>query len=206
MSGARWRSRCPARGWCGCSPRSPVRASVVDPDIGKRCSRGVRGGRPVNAMGGLLSQWWDASRVLARGLLVLAVLIDPEMVVTRGGIGSNPYFLEPVRSRSTVWLHGPSVSRRPRSARSRLRLIGAVHHALASLPQIESHRVSARMQDRRDAAIRSIGVPFPLRRTRQHGGRSPSPSRAYTVCFDDPAVVRARGSTLPPPSRSVAVG
>jgi predicted NBD/HSP70 family sugar kinase len=86
------------------------------------------------------------SEILARALLALASLIDPEMVVLGGGIGSNPYLLEPVRAALDDVAPWP-VRVETSALGPRAGVIGAVHHALASLPQIESHRVSARMQE-----------------------------------------------------------
>jgi predicted NBD/HSP70 family sugar kinase len=86
------------------------------------------------------------AEILASALLALASLIDPEMIVLGGGIGSNAYLLEPVRS--ALDAIAPWPTRVETSALGpRAGVIGAVHHALASLPQIESHRVSARMQE-----------------------------------------------------------
>jgi predicted NBD/HSP70 family sugar kinase len=86
------------------------------------------------------------SEILAHALLALASLIDPEMVVLGGGIGSNPYLLEPVRAALDVVAPWP-VRVETSALGPRAGVVGAVHHALASLPQIESHRVSARMQE-----------------------------------------------------------
>jgi len=84
--------------------------------------------------------------LIARGLLALGALIDPEVIVLGGGIGSNPYLLEPVRT--AVDRIAPWPLRIETSALgARAGLVGAIHHALASLPQIESHRVSARLQE-----------------------------------------------------------
>ena len=84
--------------------------------------------------------------ILAEALLALASLIDPEMIVTGGGIGSNPILLEPLRAavdRIAPW----PVRIETSALGARAGLIGAIHHALLSLPQIESHRVSARLQE-----------------------------------------------------------
>ena len=84
--------------------------------------------------------------VLAEALLALASLIDPEMIVTGGGIGSNPILLEPLRAavdRIAPW----PVRIETSALGARAGLIGAIHHALLSLPQIESHRVTARLQE-----------------------------------------------------------
>ena len=84
--------------------------------------------------------------VLAQALLALASLIDPEMIVTGGGIGANPFLLEPLRAavdRIAPW----PVRIETSALGARAGLIGAIHHALLSLPQIESHRVSARLQE-----------------------------------------------------------
>ncbi len=84
--------------------------------------------------------------VLAQALLALASLIDPEMIVTGGGIGSNPVLLEPLRAavdRIAPWPVRVETS----ALGARAGLIGAIHHALLSLPQIESHRITARLQE-----------------------------------------------------------
>jgi predicted NBD/HSP70 family sugar kinase len=84
--------------------------------------------------------------VVAQALLAIAALLDPEMVVLGGGIGSNPVLLGPVRAaveRVVPWPLRVETS----ALGSRAGLIGSVHHALASLPDIESHRVSARLQE-----------------------------------------------------------
>jgi len=86
------------------------------------------------------------SEILAHALLALASMIDPELIVLGGGIGSNPHLLEPVRcalDRVAPW----PVRIETSALGPRAGVIGALHHALASLPQIESHRVSARMQE-----------------------------------------------------------
>jgi predicted NBD/HSP70 family sugar kinase len=83
--------------------------------------------------------------VLAKAVLALVSLIDPEMVVLGGGIGSNPHLLKPLREamdRITPW----PVVIETSALGARASLVGALHHALLSLPQIESQRVSARMQ------------------------------------------------------------
>jgi len=84
--------------------------------------------------------------VIAEALLALASLIDPEMVVLGGGIGSNPYLLEPLRAavdRIAPW----PVRIETSALGARAGVIGAIHHARRSLPAIESHRVSARLQE-----------------------------------------------------------
>ena len=84
--------------------------------------------------------------VLAQALLALASLIDPEMIVLGGGIGSNSYLLEPLRAavdRIAPW----PVRIETSALGARAGMIGAIHHALRSLPQIESHRISARLQE-----------------------------------------------------------
>ena len=84
--------------------------------------------------------------VVAQALLAVAALIDPQLVVLGGGIGSNPALLGPVRAaveRVVPWPLRVETS----ALGTRAGLIGSVHHALASLPGIESHRVSARLQE-----------------------------------------------------------
>ncbi|MEI6401111.1 MAG: ROK family transcriptional regulator [Actinomycetota bacterium] len=84
------------------------------------------------------------AQTLAEAVLGLAALIDPEMVVLGGGIGSNPALLAPLRAavaRLVPWPLRIETS----ALGARAGLVGALHHALASLPSIESHRVSARL-------------------------------------------------------------
>lgn len=84
--------------------------------------------------------------VVAQALLALAALIDPELVVLGGGIGANSTLLAPVRravERLVPWpLRVETSALGPRAG-----LVGAVHLALSTLPGIESHRVSARLQE-----------------------------------------------------------
>lgn len=82
--------------------------------------------------------------VVAEAVLGVASLIDPEMVVLGGGIGSNPALLGPLRTavdRLVPW----SLRIETSALGARAGLVGALHHALTSLPTIESHRVSARL-------------------------------------------------------------
>jgi predicted NBD/HSP70 family sugar kinase len=84
------------------------------------------------------------AHTLAEAVLGVAALIDPEMVVLGGGIGSNPALLGPLRAavaRLVPWPLRIETS----ALGARAGLVGALHHALASLPSIESHRVSARL-------------------------------------------------------------
>ena len=93
-----------------------------------------------------------ANRVITRlaavgadGVLSIVSVIDPEMVVLGGGIGSNPLRLAPVRDaleRVAPWPVRVETSMLgPRSG-----VVGAVHHALESLPVVEAGKVSARLQ------------------------------------------------------------
>ena len=83
--------------------------------------------------------------VVAEAVLAVASVIDPELVVIGGGIGANPVLLQPLRdavARICPWPLRVETSALGTNAG----VIGAVHHALRSLPEIESARVSARLQ------------------------------------------------------------
>jgi len=83
--------------------------------------------------------------VLADAVLSIAALIDPELVVLGGGIGSNPLLVEPLRA--AVARVAPWPVRIETSALGpRAGLVGALHHALEGLPMIEAAKVSARLQ------------------------------------------------------------
>ncbi len=82
---------------------------------------------------------------VANAVLVVAAVIDPELVVLGGGIGSNPQLLAPLREAVAAITPWP-VRIETSSLGSRAGVLGAVSHALRSLPEIESHRVSARLQ------------------------------------------------------------
>ena len=82
---------------------------------------------------------------IANAVLVAAAVIDPELVVLGGGIGSNPLLLQPLRE--AVAAITPWPVRIETSALGSLAgVLGAVSHARRSLPEIESQRVSARLQ------------------------------------------------------------
>ncbi len=82
---------------------------------------------------------------VATAILATAAVIDPELVVLGGGIGSNPLLLAPLRE--AVAAITPWPLRIETSALgSRAGVLGAVAHARRSLPAIESERVSARLQ------------------------------------------------------------
>jgi predicted NBD/HSP70 family sugar kinase len=87
----------------------------------------------------------EHAELVAHAVLGVASVVDPELVVMGGGIGSNPVLLAPLRdavSRITPWpIRVESSSLGPDAG-----LIGAVHHARRSLPEVESARVSARLQ------------------------------------------------------------
>lgn len=83
--------------------------------------------------------------LVARAVLAIGAILDPELVVLGGGIGSSPVLLGPVRTavaRITPWPMRIESS----SLGSRAGVLGAVHHARRSVPAIESARVSARLQ------------------------------------------------------------
>ena len=85
------------------------------------------------------------AQLVALGILAAVALLDPEVVVLGGGIGSNPLMLAILRTeidRITPW----PVALESAELGGRAGLIGAVHHALRSLPEIESRRVSLRLQ------------------------------------------------------------
>ena len=85
------------------------------------------------------------TQLITLGILAVVSLLDPEVVVLGGGIGSNPLMLATLRSevdRITPW----PVALESAELGGRAGLIGAVHHALRSLPEIESRRVSVRLQ------------------------------------------------------------
>lgn len=83
---------------------------------------------------------------VAHAILATAAVIDPELVVLGGGIGSNPLLLEPLRE--AVAAITPWPLRIETSALgSRAGVLGAVAHARRSLPAIESQRVSARLHN-----------------------------------------------------------
>jgi len=83
--------------------------------------------------------------VVAEAVLAVASVIDPELVVMGGGIGANPVLLQPLRDavdRICPWPLRVETSALGANAG----VIGAVHHARRALPEIESARVSARLQ------------------------------------------------------------
>ena len=85
------------------------------------------------------------AQLITLGILAVVALLDPDVVVLGGGIGSNPLMLAALRSqvdRITPW----PVALESAELGGRAGLIGAVHHALRSLPEIESRRVSLRLQ------------------------------------------------------------
>ena len=85
------------------------------------------------------------AQLVTLGILAVVALLDPDVVVLGGGIGSNPLMLAALRSqvdRITPW----PVALESAELGGRAGLIGAVHHALRSLPEIESRRVSLRLQ------------------------------------------------------------
>lgn len=85
------------------------------------------------------------TELLAAAILAVVSVVDPEMVVIGGGIGSNPAVLPLLREevdRIAAW----PVCIETSGLGPRAGLIGAIHHARRSLPRIESRRVSARMR------------------------------------------------------------
>ena len=87
----------------------------------------------------------EHAELVAQAVLAVASVVDPELVVMGGGIGSNPLLLTPLRDavgRITPW----PIRVESSSLGADAGLIGAVHHARRSLPEVESARVSARLQ------------------------------------------------------------
>lgn len=85
------------------------------------------------------------AELVARAVLAVAAIVDPELVVLGGGIGANPVLIDPVRravERITPW----SVRIESSTLGTRAGVLGAVHQARRSVPAIESARVSARIQ------------------------------------------------------------
>ncbi len=83
--------------------------------------------------------------LVARAVLAVAALLDPEMVVLGGGIGANPLHLEPLRAAVAAICPWP-VRVETSALGAGAGLVGTLHHARRSLPEIESARVSVRMQ------------------------------------------------------------
>ena len=81
---------------------------------------------------------------VANAVLVAAAVIDPELVVLGGGIGSNPQLIDPLREAVAAITPWP-VRIVTSALGSRAGVLGAVSHARRSLPEIESQRVSARL-------------------------------------------------------------
>jgi predicted NBD/HSP70 family sugar kinase len=86
------------------------------------------------------------AQIVARGVLAVAALLDPEVVVIGGGMGSNPLMLKALRGEVDPITPWP-VALESAELGTRAGLIGAVHHALRWLPEIESRRVSLRLQN-----------------------------------------------------------
>ena len=78
--------------------------------------------------------------------LAIVALLDPEVVVIGGGIGSNALLLGCLRDEAERLLPWP-VSIQCAELGGRAGLIGAIHHALRWLPEIESRRVSLRLRN-----------------------------------------------------------
>lgn len=85
------------------------------------------------------------AEVVAQAVLAVASVIDPEMVVLGGGIGANPVLIAPLREeveRIAPW----PIRTESSSLGASAGVIGALHHARRSLPEVESARVSMRLQ------------------------------------------------------------
>lgn len=85
------------------------------------------------------------ARVVAQAVLAVASVIDPEMVVLGGGIGANPVLIEPLREELALIAPWP-IRTESSSLGAAAGVIGALHQARRSLPEIESARVSRRLQ------------------------------------------------------------
>ena len=85
------------------------------------------------------------AEVVAHAVLAVASVIDPEIVVLGGGIGANPLLVEPLRAALAHIAPWP-IRTESSSLGASAGVIGAVHHARRSLPEVESARVSRRLQ------------------------------------------------------------
>jgi len=85
------------------------------------------------------------AELVARAVLTIGCLIDPELVVLGGGIGANPLLQEMLGEeldRIMPWRVPVELS----ALGARSGVIGAIHHARRSVPRLEAANVSARMQ------------------------------------------------------------
>lgn len=85
------------------------------------------------------------AELVARAVLTIGCLIDPELVVLGGGIGANPLLQELLGEeldRIMPWRVPVEMS----ALGARSGVIGAIHHARRSVPRLEAANVSARMQ------------------------------------------------------------
>lgn len=88
------------------------------------------------------------ARVVAKAVLAVASVVDPELVVLGGGVGANPLLIGPLRHE--LGLISPWPIRTETSALgASAGVIGAIHHARRSVPAIESARVSSRLKGER---------------------------------------------------------
>ena len=88
------------------------------------------------------------ARVVAKAVLAVASVVDPELVVLGGGVGANPLLIGPLRHE--LGLIAPWPIRTETSALgASAGVIGAIHHARRSVPAIESARVSSRLKGER---------------------------------------------------------
>ncbi len=84
------------------------------------------------------------AELLARGILAVSAVIDPELIVLGGGIGTNPVLLDPLRRAVADVVPWP-LRLEPSALGQRAGLLGAVHRGLLSLPRLEPDRVSSRL-------------------------------------------------------------
>jgi predicted NBD/HSP70 family sugar kinase len=116
-----------------CGSRPPARGTTAR-DVYAAAGRGER---PAVAA---VARHAD---LLARGVLAVSAILDPELVVLGGGIGSDPVLLEPLRAavgRLVSWPLRVEAS----ALGARAGVVGAVHLGLAAVPRVTTDAVSPR--------------------------------------------------------------